>query len=102
MNEDFIQIACPECQSILIVRRRDGKLVETRKPILKDSTGDRFEDARLKVKGLKDEVERKVEEAKARERGKMDRLNALFEEGLKKQREEGGPIEKPKREVDLD
>ena len=102
MSDEFFEIHCPECQSVLIVRRRDGKLLETRKPILKESTGDRFEDARLKVKGMKDEVERKVEEAKQREKTKMDRLNALFEDGLKKQREEGGPVKRPEREVDLD
>ena len=102
MTEDFFEIKCPDCQTVLIVRRRDGKIVETRKPIVKESTGDRFEDARLKVKGMKDEVERKVEEAKQREKTKMDRLNALFEDGLKKQREEGGPVKRPEREVDLD
>jgi hypothetical protein len=101
MNGEFIEIACPDCKTILIVRRRDGKLMETRKPILEDSTGDRFEDAMLKVRHAGAEVEKKVKEAREREQSKMDRLNALFKEGLKKAQEEG-PVSKPKREMDLD
>ncbi|MCL5270431.1 MAG: hypothetical protein M1457_07765 [bacterium] len=100
-TEEFFEITCPECKTVLIVRRRDGKLVETRKPILEESTGDRFEDAFLKVKRSKTEIDRKVEEARERERTKMDRLNALFKEGLEQAQKEG-PAQKPKREVDLD
>ena len=101
MNDEFWEIPCPECQTILIVRRRDGKLMEVRKPILKESTGDRFEDAFLKVKRSKAEVERKVEEARERERTKMDRLNALFKEGME-QAQKDGPVGPPKRDLDMD
>jgi uncharacterized Zn finger protein (UPF0148 family) len=101
MNEEFFEITCPDCNTILIIRRRDGKLMETRKPILEDSTGDRFEDAMRKVKRSKSEIEKKVEEAREKEKTKMDRLNALFKEGLERAQEEG-PVTKPKREVDLD
>lgn len=100
MNEEFFEIPCPDCKTILIIRRRDGKLIETRKPIVEDSTGDRFEDAFLKVKRSQSEIEKKVEQAKEKEKTKMDRLNALFKEGIERSKE--GPIEKPKREVDLD
>ena len=101
MSDDFLEIKCPGCELILIVRRRDGKVVETRKPILEDSTGDRFEDAMLKVRRSKGEIEKKFEEARAREKGKMERLNALFKEGLQKAEQEG-PITKSPREMDLD
>ncbi len=101
MSDEFIQIACPDCQTVLIIRRRDGKLMETRKPIIEDTTGDRFEDAFLKVKRSQGAIEKKVEDAKERERTKMDRLNALFKEGLEKAKEEG-PATKPKREFDMD
>ena len=101
MSGDFFEITCPDCQSILIVRRRDGRVVETRKPILKESTGDRFDDAMLKVKQSGGEIERKVEAARARERGKKERLEALFKDGLKRAEEEG-PITRPQREIDLD
>lgn len=101
MSEEFLEITCPDCNTILIVRRRDGKVMETRKPILEDSTGDRFEDAFLKVKRSKSEIEKKVEAAREKEKTKMDRLNALFKEGLERTQKEG-PIQKPKRDFDLD
>lgn len=98
---DFFEVACPECKTILIVRRRDGKLVEVRKPLLEDSTGDRFEDAQLKVKRESETVNKKFEEAREREKNKMERLNALFAEGLKKAKEEG-PVEKPFNPLEMD
>lgn len=101
MHQDFLEITCPGCQSVLIVRRRDGKVVETRKPIVEDSSGDRFEDAFQKVKRSKHEIQKKYEEARQREQGKMDRLNSLFKENLDRAREEG-PAERPEREMDLD
>ncbi len=102
MNEDFIEVTCPDCNTVLIVRRRDGRVMEVRKPIIENSTGDRFEDAMQKVRGMKGEVEKKVEAARERERGKMDRLNALFKEGLEQARKEGPITKKPKTEFDLD
>jgi uncharacterized Zn finger protein (UPF0148 family) len=101
MNPDFLEVACPECKTILIVRKRDGKIVEVRKPILENSTGSRFDDAELKVKGEKDRIAKKFEEAREREKNKMDRLNALFSEGMKRAKEEG-PITKPPSPLDLD
>ncbi len=101
MSDEFFEITCPDCKTILIIRRRDGKLMETRKPILEDSTGDRFEDAMLKVKRSKSELEKKFEDAREKEKTKMERLNALFKEGMERTQKEG-PIKKPEREVDLD
>lgn len=102
MNDEFFEIACPECKTILIVRRKDGKVMEVRKPILEDSTGDRFEDAMRKVKGSKSEIEKKVEAAREREKSKMDRLNQLFKEGLEQAQKDGPIVKKPGREMDLD
>ena len=99
--DDFIEVACPECKTILIVRRKDGKIVEVRKPIIEDSTGNRFEDAMLKVKREKDTIAKKFEEAKKREQSKMERINAQFEEGLKRAKAEG-PVSKPHSPFDLD
>lgn len=98
---EFFEVPCPECKTIMIVRRRDGKVVEVRKPILEESTGDRFEDATQKVRGEKDRIAKKFEEAKEREKNKMERLNALFEDGLKKAKEEG-PVTRPQSPLDLD
>lgn len=100
-KDDFLEVKCPECETVLIVDKRNGKVVETRKALIADTTGDRFEDAFKKVKRSQGEVERRVAEARERERNKMDRLNALFKEGLEKAEKEG-PISKPDRELDLD
>lgn len=101
MDEKFIEVKCPECETILIVNRKTGKVEEVRKPILEESTGDRFEDAFKKVKQSKDTLEDRFAQAKAREREKAAKLDALFKENLDKAREKG-PIEKPEREFDLD
>ncbi|OPZ06959.1 MAG: hypothetical protein BWZ08_02174 [candidate division BRC1 bacterium ADurb.BinA292] len=101
MTDEFFEVPCPECKSVLIIRRRDGKLMETRKPLLEETTGDRFEDAYERVRRAGNEIERKVAEAREREKGKMDRLNALFNDSLEKAKKKG-PVQKPKREVDLD
>lgn len=99
--DDFLNVTCPDCKTVLVVNRRDGKVVEVRKPIIENSTGDRFEDAILKVRGEKDEVARKFEAAKNKEKNKMERLNAMFEEGLKRAREEG-PVTKPLNPMEMD
>ena len=99
--EDFFQVKCPGCDTILVIDRRECKIVEVRKPILEESTGDRFEDAMLKVKGEKDAIAKKVEQAKTREKDKIKRLNALFEEGLERAKDEG-PVTKPFNPMDLD
>ncbi len=99
--DEFIEVKCPGCQTVLIVNRRSGKIVEVRKPILEESTGDRFQDAMIKVRGEKEAIAKKFEQAKAKERGKIDRLNALFEESLRKAKEEG-PVTKPINPMDLD
>lgn len=87
--DDFLTIKCPGCETVLIVNRREGNIVEVRKPIIDDSSGNRFADAELKVKREKDTIAKKFEEAKEREKNKMDRLNALFDEGMKKAKDDG-------------
>ncbi len=49
MEKDF-KVTCPCCDSILIIDRIGGKIIETRKPLVEDSSGDRFADAFLKNK----------------------------------------------------
>ncbi len=87
--EEFLKVTCPDCKTILVIRRKDGEVVEVRKPLLEDSTGDRFQDAELKIRREKETIARKFEEAKRREETKFDRLNALFDENMKKASEEG-------------
>lgn len=92
---ETFEITCPGCKTILIVDRRTGKIVEKRKPIVEDSTGDRFEDARLRVKGAGSRIEEKVEAAKKAEKEKLAKLEALFKDRQKEIEEKGEPIEKP-------
>lgn len=95
-----LKITCPECKCILIIERREGKILEVRRPILEDSSGDRFQDAFDKVKRQKGEVEAKFAKAQEREKGKKEKLEKIFKESLKRAEEEGS-VEKPIRDTDL-
>jgi len=85
--DENIKITCPCCDTVLIIRRRDGKLLETRKPILEDSTGPPYEDAVLKVKGRSKEVLAKVEEAKKREAERLKGADDFFKQALQRAKE---------------
>jgi uncharacterized Zn finger protein (UPF0148 family) len=98
---ETITVTCPCCQTILIVERRSGKVVEQRKPILEESTGDRFEDAFLKVKKQKEILEEKFLKARQKESEKKEKLEKLFKESLQRAQEEGPP-EKPQKPIDFD
>lgn len=98
---DELKITCPCCQTILIVDRK-GKILEERKPILEESTGDRFEDAFQKVRGSKEAAEAKFKEAQRKEAERMARLESMFSDGMKRAQESGEPVEKPHRDMDLD
>ena len=78
----------------------DGKVVEVRRAIVEDSTGDRFEDARKKVLGLKDRAEQKFEEAKEKRKTRMAELDKLFENKAAELKNK--PIEKPRGVFDDD
>ena len=99
--EDFLKITCPCCDTILIVDRIKGKIVETRKPIVEDSSGDRFEDAFEKVRHAKAAAEAKFTAAQRKERERKAKLESMFNDGLKRAKAEG-EITKPIRDIDLD
>lgn len=40
-----LKIKCPCCESLLFVDRVSGKIIETRKPLVEQSTGNRLDDA---------------------------------------------------------
>lgn len=87
--DDFFRITCPECKTILVVERRTGKVVEVRRPILEQSTGDRFEDAFKKVKERTTLAEEKFRKAQEAEKAKQEKLERLFREAKKKVEESG-------------
>ncbi|MBN1899094.1 MAG: hypothetical protein JW827_09975 [Spirochaetes bacterium] len=60
--EEYLKIKCPHCESILIIDRHDNKVVEVRKPLVKKSSGDRFQDAFEKYKSDKNETKKKFQE----------------------------------------
>jgi len=98
---ETMKITCPECKSILVINRKTGDVIEVRKPLLEESTGDRFKDAFEKVKQSRAIVEEKFRQAQEKEKDKFKKLDALFSEKLKEVREKGdiGPPESP---LDLD
>jgi len=99
--DDTLKITCPCCKTILIVDRRKGAILEERRPILEDSTGDRFEDAFLKVRRSKEVAEAKFTEAQRKERERKAKIESLFNEELKRIKE-SGDTSRPKRDIDLD
>ncbi len=101
--DETLKITCPCCKTVLIVNRK-GAILEERKPILdeSESTGDRFEDAIKKAKSSKEIAEAKFREAQQKEKDRMARLESMFNDGMKRVKESGEPVEKPKREFDLD
>lgn len=90
---DTFNIPCPCCDTILVVERKTGKIIEQRKPILEESSGDRYEDALKKVRQRPGQAEEKYSRFQAEQDAKKARLNALFDERLK-EINESGDIEK--------
>jgi ribosomal protein RSM22 (predicted rRNA methylase) len=93
--DETIKIKCPCCESVLVIRRRDGKLLETREPILKESTGDRFEDAFEKVRGRSKEVENKVAEAKRKEQERLKGADDFFKQALERAKKSDDELHNP-------
>jgi adenine-specific DNA methylase len=98
MDETF-KVTCPHCDTILIVQRRDGKVLEVRKPLLEESTGDRFEDAFLKVKKRPKEVDEKIAAARQKEKERLKGADDFFKRALTRAKESD---EKPVNPLDQD
>lgn len=101
---DTWEVKCPDCSNVLIVDRKTGKVLEVRRPIVdKDAaTGDRFEDARAKVRSIQERAEAKFEATRKAEKEKLSKLDALFKERKKEIEEAGEPIEKPESPFGMD
>ena len=83
----FFEIQCPCCNTILVIDRKDGKVVEERRPILEQSTGDRFKDALIKSKQQKVTIEKKFKISKNAHKKRSESLQNIFDESLKKVKE---------------
>ena len=80
----FFEIKCPCCNTILVIDRKNGKVVEERRPILEESTGDRFKDALIKSKQQKVTIEKKFKLSKNAHKKRSESLQNIFNDSLKK------------------
>lgn len=99
---ETINITCPECNTVLIIDKKTGKIIEKRKPILEESTGDRFQDAFKKVKESADRAEAKFKAAEEKRKDRLKNLDQIFKDSMKKVQEKGGASEKPLSPFDLE
>lgn len=99
--DDTHQVKCPCCNTILIIDRRSGKILDERRPILDQSTGDRYQDALKKVKERGAVAEEKYRKFQQERSTKMDKLNSLFKDTVKKVEESGEEI-RPQNPFDMD
>lgn len=90
---DVLEVTCPDCHNVLVVDRRTGKVLEVRRPISPEGTGDRFEDARAKVLGTKARAESRFEEAKEKNKRRLEELDRLFKDRREELKDK--PVEKP-------
>ncbi|MBX7245047.1 MAG: hypothetical protein K1X53_06090 [Candidatus Sumerlaeaceae bacterium] len=93
--DDAHQVKCPCCNTILIVDRKTGKILDERRPILDQSTGDRYQDALKKVRERGSVAEEKFQKFQSDRKTKSAKLDALFKDTLKKVEESGeeiGPV----------
>ena len=81
------EIKCPCCDTILVIERINGKIVEVKKPIIEQSTGDRFKDALIKTKQHKVTVEKKFKESEEAHKKRSESLENIFNKSLKKVKE---------------
>ncbi len=95
-------ITCPCCQTILVVNRDTGKILEERKPLVDDPSGDRFADAMRARKEHADKMKTLFDKSLSSVAEKDEERRSVFEESLKKAREEGADDYRPIRDIDLD
>jgi len=100
MNDAY-NITCPCCNTILVVERRTGKILDERRPILDQSTGDRYQDALKKVRERGSVAEEKFQKFKSDQKDKMSKLDALFKDTVKRVEESGEDI-KPINPLEMD
>lgn len=101
MLESF-KIKCPACDCILIVERRTGKILEIRKPLVERTTGDRFEDAVIKMKKDKASSETEFKKAVSGLDKRSEKLDELFKKSLKDVQESDDDEKPPIKPFDLD
>lgn len=99
--DTHLEIKCPDCGTILIVDRITGKILETRKPLVENSTGDRFNDSFEKVKKGTAEAEALFQKSMEAEKNKKKDLDELFNKSLDQVKKDG-PVGPQKNFLDMD
>lgn len=83
MEKEF-KVICPDCGVILLVDRLTGEVMETRKPIIEQSTGDRFADAIIKVKKDREKIaSTKFDDLKKEQDKKRKLADDIFRTSIK-------------------
>lgn len=100
MPMEPLLVTCPDCKNVLVVDAKTGAVIEVRRPLVDDSSGDRFEDARRRVLDQSSRAEKAFEEARRKEKEKHARLDAFFNE--RKDELKDQPIERPDHPMDRD
>ncbi len=86
--EREIRIKCPCCDSILIVDRTNGKILETRKPIIEQSTGNRLDDAFIKSEQDREKRDSIFANIKQSQEEKRKLSEELFQASLEEAKKE--------------
>ena len=95
-----INVTCPECKVILVVNLETGAVLEVRKPLVENPSGDRFADALRAQKEHNRKIGSMFSESFAGLSKKDEERRKQFEESLKKVRE-AGDAEPELRDIDL-
>jgi len=95
-----LNITCPCCKTILVVNKDNGKILEQRKPLVEESSGDRFIDALKAQKGRSKKLTGLFSDSLSNVSKSEKERQKLFEDSLKKARKE--KIDKPLKDIDLD
>jgi len=95
-------ITCPCCNTILVINKITGKILEQRKPLVDNPSDDRFADAFRAQKEHSEKLGSLFDESFSELKEKESERRDFFEESLKKTREEGIDDCKPIRDIDLD
>ncbi|MDH5510277.1 MAG: hypothetical protein OEZ32_07965 [Nitrospinota bacterium] len=98
--ERDIKLSCPCCGAILFVDRINGQITETRKPLVEQSSGDRFQDAVVKTQKDKEKRDAFFDNLKENREKQKKLTEELFKASLEEARK--NKAEKPSSIFDAD
>jgi len=96
------KVKCPCCETILVIDKVTGEILEHRAPLVENPSGDRFADALSAQKDRSKKLNNLFDESLSGVKEKETERQSIFEESLKKARDEGPNDDKPIRDIDLD